>query len=68
MNRNPTNYGSITDPTVGFSGGNNDGEFNILCDDIGTKVLSINTNVKKLQDTLKLIGTPRDNAGIRNSM
>ncbi|KAF7286538.1 syntaxin 13 [Rhynchophorus ferrugineus] len=68
MNRNPTNYGSITDPIVGFSGGNSDSEFNSLSDNIGTQVLTINTNIKKLQDALKVIGTPKDNAGVRDNI
>jgi len=72
MYRNSANYGSINEPDVGFSGSNrNDDistEFNSLCADIETNIYTINSSIKTLQDSLKLIGTPRDNTGIRNKI
>ncbi|XP_066254619.1 syntaxin-7 [Euwallacea similis] len=71
MNRNPANYGSIRDPEVGFSGTRNKDtfrEFNSLCDDIATKLYTINASFKALQDCLKLIGTAKDNTGVRNKI
>lgn len=72
MNRNPTNYGSITDPEVGFSGVRNrdviSREFNALCDDIATNLYTINSSIKGLQENLQLLGTTRDNTGVRNKM
>ncbi|CAG9763041.1 unnamed protein product [Ceutorhynchus assimilis] len=78
MNRqNTTNYGSIRDPVVevGFSGGDNRNqqdmvsrEFNVLCDDIETNLYTIKSSIKTLQDSLKSIGTAKDNTGIRNKI
>lgn len=68
MNRNTTNYGSITDPVVGFSGTSNDILRNSLFDDIVTNVFTINSSIKTLQDALKAIGTSRDNTGLRNTI
>lgn len=71
MSRNPTNYGSITDPEVGFSGNRNDRiltEFNSLMNDIATNVFTINSSIKTLLDASKIIGTPRDNIGVRNKI
>jgi len=70
MNRN-TNYGSITDPEVGFSGvvqADISTEFNSLSNDVATNVFTINSSIKTLQDALKLIGTQRDNIGLRNKI
>ncbi|KAL1505218.1 hypothetical protein ABEB36_004832 [Hypothenemus hampei] len=72
MHRNNTNYGSINDPEVGFSGMSSSDtiarEFNSLCDDIATNLYTINSSIKTLQDNFRVIGTPRDNSGIRNKI
>lgn len=72
MNRNSTNYGSITDPEVGFSGARTSDvisrEFNALCDDIATNLYTINSSIRGLQENLQLLGTTRDNPGVRNKM
>ncbi|XP_050303558.1 syntaxin-12 [Anthonomus grandis grandis] len=71
MSRKP-NYGSITDPEVGYSGlppnSETYTEFNSLCDDIATNLYTINSSINILQENLKLIGSARDNVGIRNKI
>lgn len=71
MNRHATNYGSITDPEVGFSGSTHNDvsrEFNDLCDNIATNLYTINSSIRTLLDTIKLIGTAKDNVGLRNKL
>ncbi|ENN83243.1 hypothetical protein YQE_00397, partial [Dendroctonus ponderosae] len=71
MNRQTTNYGSIRDPEVGFSGSTNNDvsrEFNDLFDNIATNLYTINSSIRTLLDSIKLIGTAKDNAGLRNKL
>lgn len=73
MYRPSTNYGSITDPEVGFSGsgsGTSDisTEFESLSNYIATNVFTINSSIRTLQDAVKLIGTSRDSLELRNKI
>ncbi|CAG9820111.1 unnamed protein product [Phaedon cochleariae] len=66
MNR-PQNYGSISSPAVGFSGNINP-EFNSYCDSVVTNIYTINSSLKTLENALKVIGTKKDNQGVRNQV
>lgn len=67
MNRIPQNYGSISTPSVGFSG-DNFSEFSNYCDNVVTNIYTINSSLKTLENALKIIGTKKDNQGLRNNM
>ncbi|XP_018572998.1 syntaxin-12 [Anoplophora glabripennis] len=66
MNR-PQNYGSISSPTVGFSG-EQTSEFNSYCDNVVTNIYTVNSSLKTLDNALKNIGTQKDNQGLRNKI
>lgn len=69
MSRKSTaNYGTMeTTSDVQFAGTSSN-EFNSLCDNIVTNIYTINTSWKTLDSSLKAIGTPRDNKGLRDNM
>lgn len=48
--------------------GFNPTEFYILCESITTNVYTINQSWKQLDEALKLLGTDRDSAGLRDKM
>jgi len=52
-------------PDVQFS---NPTEFYNLCESITTNVYTINQSWKQLDEALKLLGTDRDSAGLRDKM
>ncbi|XP_060531438.1 syntaxin-12 [Cylas formicarius] len=64
-----TSYGSIGEPDVGFSGNQTlSKDLNSLCDNIVTNVYTINSSLKSLENALKVIGSAKDNAGVRNKV
>ncbi|KAG5877011.1 hypothetical protein JTB14_021907 [Gonioctena quinquepunctata] len=67
MNR-PHNYGSISSPTVDFSGTSSNSEFNNYADNVVTNIYTINSSLKTLDNALKVIGTKKDNQGVRNQI
>jgi hypothetical protein len=54
-------------PEVDFSGFNPT-EFYNLCESITTNIYTINQSWKQLDEALKLLGTDRDSAGLRDKM
>jgi hypothetical protein len=54
-------------PDVDFSG-YTPTEFYNLCENITTNVYTINQSWKQLDEALKLLGTDRDSAGLRDRM
>ncbi|XP_074037650.1 syntaxin 13 [Leptinotarsa decemlineata] len=65
----PHSYGSITSPpAVDFSGSSNSSEFNSYADNVVTNIYTINSSIKTLDNALKVIGTKKDNQGVRNQI
>lgn len=65
-------YGSISDrnvPNVEFSGSQfSPTEMFALCENITTNVYTINSSLKQLDDAFKVLGTVKDNQGVRDKM
>lgn len=65
-------YGAISDrnvPNVEFSGSQfSPTEMFALCENITTNVYTINSSLKQLDDAFKVLGTAKDNQGIRDKI
>ncbi|XP_075213297.1 syntaxin 13 [Lycorma delicatula] len=67
-------YGSITSqneplPNVSISGfGQSNSQVSFLCDNVTTNIYTINSSWKQLQQAMKIIGTNKDNQGVRDKV
>lgn len=67
-------YGSITTqneslPNVGVSGyAQSNSELSTLCENITTNIYTINSSWNQLQQSIKVIGTNKDNQGVRDKV
>lgn len=65
-------YGAITSqnealPSVGVAGYNqSSSEISNICENITTNIYTINSSWKQLQQVLKVVGTNKDNQGVRD--
>uniref|UniRef100_A0A0A9YWG5 Syntaxin-7 n=1 Tax=Lygus hesperus TaxID=30085 RepID=A0A0A9YWG5_LYGHE len=68
------NYGSINAervPNVGFSGGprsDTDKQMSDLADSVSKKIFQLSQDIKSLEQSQKLLGTPKDSQAIRNKI
>ncbi|XP_072376075.1 syntaxin-12 [Diabrotica undecimpunctata] len=68
MNRQPPTYGAIAPSTQVVFSDQIATEFNNSSENVVTNIYTINKSIKVLGNALKVIGTKKDNQGIRNQV